>query len=132
MFADEVLILDDDTDILKVFSTALEKAGLKVAGFTSPKSALDYYLQNSAKIGLIISDIRLPEMNGFEFASNIREKNPKAKVLLVTAYEKGDLETAGIHSNASLQIDEFLKKPVSPSKLAEAAIRHLAMSTAQS
>src|ERR1041385_6763698 len=72
--------------------------------------------------------VRMPEMNGFEFAFKVREKNPKAKVLLITAYEHGDLETAGIYSSPSLQIDEFLKKPLLGSKLLEAAWRHLSMS----
>jgi two-component system, OmpR family, response regulator len=125
----EILLLDDDSDIVKVFSLALEKANLKVTGFTSPKAALEHYLQNSAKIGLVISDIRMPEMNGFEFAYNVRAKNPEAKVLLITAYEHGDLETAGIYSAPQLQIDEFLKKPISTANLVAAAMRHLSLTT---
>src|SRR5262245_21597069 len=90
----EILLVDDEQDIVSVFSSALEKTGLKISAFTSPKDAMEYYRQNSDKVKLIVSDIKMPEMNGFEFAFNIREINPAAKVLLATAYENGDLESA--------------------------------------
>jgi DNA-binding NtrC family response regulator len=123
----EILLLDDDADIVNVFTMAFAKPNLKVTGFSSPNAAFEYYAKNADVIRLVISDIRMPEMNGFEFAHKVREINPKVKVLLITAFEHGDLETAGIHSSPTLQIDEFLKKPILPSKLIEAAIRHLSM-----
>ena len=127
MSGSEILLLDDDTDILQVFAAAFAKLNLRLTGFSSPKAALKYYVKNSASIGLIISDIGMPEMNGFEFAFRAREINPAVKILLVTAYEHGDLESAGIYSTPTLLINEFLKKPILPSKLVEAAQRHLSM-----
>ena len=123
----EILLLDDDVDIVNVFSMAFANMNLKVTGFSSPNSAFEYYSKNAEAIRLIISDIRMPEMNGFEFAYKVKEIYPKVKVLLITAYEHGDLESAGIYSSPTLQIDEFLKKPILPSKLIEAALRHLSM-----
>lgn len=124
----EILLLDDDIDIVNVFSMAFAKPNIKVNGFSSPNAAFEYYVKNAATIRLAISDIRMPEMNGFEFAYKVKEINPNVKVLLATAYEHGDLESAGIYSSPTLQIDEFLKKPILPSKLVEAALRHLSMS----
>ena len=123
----EILLLDDDADIVNVFSMAFANVNMKVTGFSSPNAAVEYFSKNAELIRLVISDIRMPEMNGFEFAYKVREINPKVKVLLITAFEHGDLETAGIHSSPTLLIDEFLKKPILPSKLIEAAIRHLSM-----
>ena len=123
----EILLLDDDADILQVFSLALTKSSMTVRAFTIPNAALEHFSKNSSAIKLLISDIRMPEMNGFEFAFRAREISPKLKVLLITAYEHGDLETAGIYSNPTLIIDEFLKKPISTTALVDAARRHLSL-----
>lgn len=65
---------------------------------------------NSQSYRLVVTDVRMPKMNGFEFASNVREINPKVKIVLMSAFELSDVEySAALHS---LKIDGFLRKPV--------------------
>jgi two-component system, OmpR family, response regulator len=131
VFIPEIILLDDDADITSVFCRAFTNSSLQVIGFVKPDIALAYYKEHASKIKLVISDIRMPEMNGFEFAYKVREINPKVKVLLITAYEHGDLESAGIYASPTLQIDEFIKKPILPSKLVEAAARHISIAASR-
>ena len=64
---------------------------------------------------LIISDIRMPQMNGFEFIKKIKEIKPEVKVFFMTAFEINDIEFRRVLP--STRIDEFIQKPVSLEKL---------------
>ena len=65
--ANAVLFLDDDFDIVTIFKQGLEKRGFEIFGFTDPLLALEHFRLNFEKYGLVISDLRMPEMNGYEF-----------------------------------------------------------------
>ncbi len=62
-----ILLLDDDFDIITVFRLGLEDKGFHVFGFTDPLLALDHFQMNSEQFGLVISDIRMPVINGYDF-----------------------------------------------------------------
>ncbi len=65
--ADAILILDDEFDIMNVLMLGLEKNGFHVVGFTEPLLALEHFQKNSEQYGLVISDLRMPVMNGYQF-----------------------------------------------------------------
>jgi DNA-binding response OmpR family regulator len=52
----------------------LQKQGFEVFGFTDPLLALEHFQINSRKYGLVISDLRMPGMNGYEFLKSQRNK----------------------------------------------------------
>lgn len=58
--ADAILMLDDEFDIVNIFTRALERQGFHVIGFTEPTLALDHFQKNSDLYSLIVSDIRMP------------------------------------------------------------------------
>src|SRR5688572_25428583 len=118
-----VLLVDDDPDIVTVFSRGLEGIGLKIHSFTDPKMALSFFKSNSQDIDLVISDIKMSGMSGFELASSLRAIKPEVKILLMTAYQIGGLE----YNDAfpSLKIDEFLQKPILPKRMGSMIMRHL-------
>ena len=60
-----ILVVDDESDILHIIKTVLEKEGLNVLAFTSPKAALEHLGQDCKDCSLVLSDIRMPEMNGY-------------------------------------------------------------------
>jgi len=62
-----ILIVDDDYDIAFLIKISLEKVGLFASFFTDPLMALDEFKSNSIDYDLVISDIRMPIMNGYEF-----------------------------------------------------------------
>ena len=94
---------------------SLQKHGYKVFGFTDPLIALEHFKINHSTYSLVISDLRMPEMNGFEFIRKVRKMNPKVKVLLMTAFEINDSEFATVLPKP--EIDGFIQKPISMRKL---------------
>jgi CheY-like chemotaxis protein len=80
-----------------------------VFGFTDPLLALEHFQLNSGQYGLVVSDLRMPAMNGYEFVKGQRNK-AKVKVFLMTTFEIDDNEFTRLLQ--SVNIDEFIRKPV--------------------
>jgi DNA-binding NtrC family response regulator len=91
-----------------IFRQALRQHGFNVYGFTDPSLALEHFKANSQDYALVISDVRMPRMNGFELAANVRTIKPDAKIVLMSAFEVSDLEL----STSSIKPADFLRKPV--------------------
>ena len=88
-----ILVLDDDPDIGSIFRLGLQrKFGSDVFAFTDPFLALEHFKINSERYGLVISDVRMPVMNGYEFVTKVKQINPDVKVWLMSAFEVSDLE----------------------------------------
>ena len=81
------MIIDDEFDIVNIFKQGLERRGFHVFGFTEPTLALEHFQLNQEKYGLVISDLRMPGMNGYEFVKKVKEIRPEIKVFLMTAFE---------------------------------------------
>ena len=112
-----ILVLDDGYDIVTMIKRSLEGNVFRnISVFTDPTLALEDFRNNSHNYSLILSDIRMPGMNGFEFVTKVREINPAIKVLLMTAFEISD---SNLDILPALKIDDFLQKPVSISELIE-------------
>lgn len=103
-----ILVVDDELDIVLIFKQALSRQGYTVFGFTDPLLALEHFKANSADYGLVITDVRMPRMSGFELAANIKVIKPDAKVVFMSAFEVSDLE----FSMPGIEIHDFLRKPV--------------------
>jgi DNA-binding response OmpR family regulator len=85
------LVLDDDFDISLLVKQVLQKHRFKnIFAFTDPLLALEHFKINHKEYSHIISDIRMPTMNGFEFVREARKINPKVMLLLMTAFEIDD------------------------------------------
>lgn len=107
-----ILVLDDEFDISMLIKQILRKDDFKnVFAFTDPLLALEHFRINHKDYSLIISDIRMPTMNGFEFVREARKINPKVKILLMTAFEIDDKEFARVLPNP--KIDGLIRKPAS-------------------
>jgi DNA-binding NtrC family response regulator len=103
-----ILVLDDELDIVIIFRQALSRGGFHVFGFTDPLLALEHFKLNASDYALVISDVRMPQMNGFEFVSSIKTIKPDAKIVLMSAFEVSDLEFATL----PIKINDFIRKPV--------------------
>ena len=111
-----ILVLDDDFDITTLIKIALQRHGYDVFGFTDPFLALEHFKINHSTYSLVISDLRMPSMSGFQFIQNIKIIRPKINVLLMSAFDViGDSEFS-THSS-EYEIDGFLQKPISIEKL---------------
>ena len=116
-------MLDDESDITTVITTSLRKNGFNVFGFTNPFLALEHFQMNFKDYSIILSDIRMPGMNGFEFVRNIREIKPDVKVLLMTAF---DISTNIVSKELlSTKVNGFIQKPVSGKELTSIIRKHI-------
>ena len=111
----KILIVDDDFDIGNLIKMALQNQGYGIFSFTDPFLALEHFKINHKICNLVISDLRMPGMNGFEFVREARKINPKVKVLLMTAFEIDYKEFARVLPKP--KIDGLIHKPISIRKL---------------
>ena len=110
------MVVDDDFDICNLTRMALQKQGLDVYGFTDPLLALEHFRANCDRCDIVISDLRMPAMNGIDFLQNIKKARPTTKALLMSAFSiEGDPEYARLFKQT--KINGFIQKPVS--------VRHL-------
>ena len=106
-----ILVIDDEFDIVNPIKHSLQRQGFNAYGFTDPLLALEHFKNNSNSIDLILCDIRMPQMNGYELVRKIKTLQPKVRVILMSAFEINDLEFSKVFP--SIKIDGFISKPVS-------------------
>ncbi len=115
-----ILLVDDDYDIVNLFKDLLEKVNYEVIGFTNPLEALQHYKINWNRYGLVISDMRMPGMTGFELLKNIKKIDKTISFFLMSAYDTIDFsELEGI------KIDGFIQKPIRIKELLSTIEKHL-------
>ena len=112
----DILVLDDDFDIVSLIRTLLQKIKLKVFGFTDPFLALEHFGLNSKAYGLVLSDVRMPGMPGFEFITKIKQIKPTVKVLLMSAFDVSDMEFSRALPS-TIKVDGFIQKPITSQEL---------------
>ena len=85
--AKAIAIIDDEADLVDLFQEILESDGFKVRAFTDPIQAYNHIQKNPDDYGLILSDYRMPVMNGNELCTKLMRINSEFKVILMSAYE---------------------------------------------
>ncbi len=81
-----VLVTDDNRDVVDALAEFLNISGYKVIATYSAREALDS-LDGDPSVGVVISDVRMPELDGFDFLRVVRHRFPAIKVILVTGHE---------------------------------------------
>ena len=108
-------IIDDETDLVCLFRDALSSIpDVRAFGFTDPKLALMHFRDNREKYKCIVSDYRMPSMNGLELLEEAKEINADVARILISAFEIADQ----VFSDCQC-VDKFLQKPIRISDLIE-------------
>ena len=108
-----IVLVDDENDILNLFSDYLQKFGYETIPFSNPVDALNHLnTSNKFNCSLVITDYRLPQMSGIDLIKKIREKDSsfKLKIILISALIKSDILDNDISN--SLRIDKIIEKPI--------------------
>ena len=101
-----ILIVEDDKELCELFSTVLLKSGYKTTCARDGVKALE--VLDEEYIDLIISDVMMPNMNGFELVKSIRDAQFNLPVLIITAKESIQDKQRGF----LLGIDDYMVKPI--------------------
>jgi len=102
-----VLIVDDEKNIVDILSFNLKREGFEILAAYDGKAALDQY--SSKRPDLILLDVMLPVLDGFEVCRRIREKDRKTPIIMLTAREEETDKVLGLDLGA----DDYITKPFS-------------------
>jgi DNA-binding NtrC family response regulator len=98
-----IIVVDDEHDLVDLFSDALSSNGYDVSSFTDPTIAFENIKKNLDKYSLLITDFRMNDMNGCELGIKVKELNSDIQVIIISAYENVENNTANF---------EVLSKPI--------------------
>lgn len=107
-----ILLVDDEIEILKSLGEILTRFGYQVIAKQSAQDALSS-AKNGASIDLVITDYRMPGMDGLEFLNALRQMNPSVPVIMLTAY--GAVES--YLKSLSLGVFDYINKPIKAKEL---------------
>jgi DNA-binding NtrC family response regulator len=112
--------VDDELDMIELFQDALcgNIDGISVVSFNDPVIAMEHFTDNKENYALIISDLRMPNLNGLELLKKVKKLNPNVRTILISAYEiENDLVFQ--HYLREGIIDSFIEKPVTINQLCQ-------------
>lgn len=107
----QVVLIDDDPMMLRSLTGALSDLGFAIKSFVHPAEGIDWIGNNGADI--VISDIRMPKIDGFEVLKRVKEIDPLCDVIFITAYAQSEHAIRALRHGAS----DFFHKPFSLSDL---------------
>jgi DNA-binding response OmpR family regulator len=108
-----IFLVDDETDQTLSFKIGLEDNGFKVDTFNDPEEALSNF--KTGTYDLLLLDVRMPKMNGFELYEELERIDDKVKVCFITAFEVYYQSLREVFPD--IKIDCFIKKPIDTEEL---------------
>lgn len=121
----KILIVDDESDIAVSVKNGLERKGFDVDMYVDPQKALAEF--KSETYDLLLIDIRMPKINGFQLYREILRKDNNVRVCFLTAFEEYREEFH--EAFPELDEDRFIRKPTNLTALADRLIRELRISS---
>jgi len=112
MGSETVLLVDDEEGVRKLVCAVLQSSGYSVIEASSGQSALAAFEKNAHKIDLVLTDVVMPQMDGFELVQRLVEKSPDVKILFMSGYRDSPIGNSTTNPNRP-----FLHKPFTPDVL---------------
>jgi len=115
-----VSVVDDDLNTTELFHVALSENidGISVVSFNDPVIALEHFAANKDAYVLVISDLRMPGLNGLELLKKVKSSNPKVRTILMSAYNF-DEDLIFLKYMEEGIIDSSIDKPVTINRLCQ-------------
>jgi DNA-binding NtrC family response regulator len=113
-----VSIVDDDVRIATFFHEALRQniEGVSVFSFIDPIEAFEHFTENKENYALVISDLRMPGLNGLELLKKVKTSNPNVRTILMSAYNFEEEELYQQYMKEAV-INSTIEKPVTMNRL---------------
>jgi len=111
----KILIIEDEEDIREVLKLQLESANYQVIEATNGEEGIEHMKKGSnlLQVGLIITDIRMPKVNGVEAIDYIKANAPSIPIMVVTGYPDSELAVELLQKG----VKDYVVKPVEKEKL---------------
>jgi DNA-binding NtrC family response regulator len=108
-----VSIVDNEIDITELFQYAISASihGVSVITFNDSVIALEHFTDNKKNSALVISDLRMPNLNGLELLKKVKQLNPSVRTILISAYEVDEDQVFQNYMKQGI-INLFVKKPI--------------------
>jgi DNA-binding NtrC family response regulator len=108
-----VSVVDDDASTVTFFHEALRQNinGISIFSFIDPVKAFEHFTENSENYALVISDLRMPGLNGLELLRKVKTSNPKVRTILMSAYNFEEEELYQQYMKEGV-INSTIEKPV--------------------
>ncbi len=116
-----ILVVDDETPLLRVTTRALERLGHRVTACPDAAAALEVFPQIAAEVALVITDLNMPGPSGLELSRAIHAQRPDLPVLLASGFITDGLRNEGREAG----IAEILRKPLGLEELGKAIHSHI-------
>lgn len=119
--AKRVMVVDDDSTVLKILMRSLHHVGLEVEGFEDPRLALQTFKKRPFPV--VITDLKMPGMDGLDLSGKVREIHPATKVIVITGFGEKKHTVEALR----LGVSDFLDKPLDPETVrtvVDTALRH--------
>jgi len=116
-----LLIVDDEKDLLFVYQKALKLAGMEISTFDNPDMAYKEFKDNPEMYSLLLTDMHMPNMNGYELINNVKAIRPEIKTILISAYDITQDEIIR-NLNPNIKLDGLICKPIALERLREITI----------
>lgn len=120
-----ILLVDDEMDIARSIKVGLERHDFSVDVFCDPERALENY--SNGAYDLLLIDLRMPKMNGFDLAREIRTKDLNTPIWFMTAFEVYSEEFRKAYPDS--QDSVFVRKPISLRELIDKLTGELELRT---
>ena len=111
MESQAVLIVDDEALVRELLRTVLEGEGLDVLEARDGREGLEVFKGNQSRIDLVILDLNMPEMTGYDMQAELQLIDPDVKMIVVTGYMPDEERLVGV--------EEIISKPVQIPKISK-------------
>lgn len=105
----KILVVDDESRMRKLVRDFLERAGYRIIEAENGLEAMEIFYENNKEIGLLILDVMMPKMDGWQVCREVRQSSQVPIIMLTARSEERD-ELQGFE----LGVDEYISKPFSP------------------
>jgi DNA-binding NtrC family response regulator len=106
-----IAIVDDEQDLVELYSVVLKSVGLTPVGYTCPMKAFEDIESKPMSYNMLITDVKMPKMNGYQLVKKVSELNDTIRIIMMSAYDNLQSEA---EYNANYEV---LRKPISNQKL---------------
>ena len=112
----KVLLVDDEEEVRNAIEQRIncEELGFEVIG-NAQNGVKAMEIAEKLQPDAVITDIKMPYMNGLELARNLKEENPGVRILILTGFDEFEYAKEAVH----LEIEEYILKPINANELSE-------------